>query len=194
MERTPEDFKTAIESMSRIRAVESLPDKNGERTIWHRAINGVELISWVQADGTLSAQTLNAWGHSVLWRDSTGLSTAHIDGASGLAEVVVSHATPNAQLIERLTTALAPYAGEDKFIGHFKSVLSGTGDIKRRVTREAEAFKPPAKFVSVLELKPIADAVAKQPPPKPEASTGLIIAGIAIALGAALAFWLIFFK
>ncbi len=186
MERTPQDFQAAIESMSRIRAVESPPDDKGERTIWHRAMNGVELISWVQADGTLSSQTLNAWGSSVLWKRGVGLSTAEIAQEQGKPEVVVTHAQADKALIQRLTVALAPYEGTDQFISHFKQILQlgDSADFVRRVTREAVAFAPPPKFVSVMPLE-----AAK---PVPPASNAMLIIGALIGVAVLAALWLMF--
>lgn len=153
LQRTPAELKSAIETMFRIRAVESPPDEQGSRTIWHRGAKGADLITTVDAEGRVARQELFLFEDYFLFERSTGLKTGvalDLLGTSGAHANGDIAFDQDAQLrrtrLEHAAHALAPYDGQDKLIGHVRHVVTraaeGKGvELGDPVTRGAEAVR-----------------------------------------------------
>lgn len=153
LQRTPNELKSAIETMFRIRAVESPPDEQGARTIWHRGAKGADLITYVDKDGRVTRQELFLFEDYFLFDRQAGLRTGvALDkvgsaGARASGDIAFDQ---DAQLrmkrLENAAKALAVYAGADKLIGHAKQVLAAaaTGasyDTDEPMTRTSDTVK-----------------------------------------------------
>jgi hypothetical protein len=130
LQRTAGELKSAIETMFRIRAVESPPDEQGARTIWHRGAKGADLVTYVDNDGRVSRQELFLFEDYFLFDRGTGLRTGvALDkvgsaGARASGDIAFDQdAVLRMKRLERAAHALAPYDGQDKLIGHAKQIL-----------------------------------------------------------------------
>ena len=74
-QRTPDELRTAIASMFRIRAVESPANDKGIRTVWHRGTKDAELVSELDLDGHVARHEFTLFGDVVIWERGRGLST-----------------------------------------------------------------------------------------------------------------------
>lgn len=128
--RTPQTLKAAVESMYRIRATESPPDAQGQRTVWHRGARGAELVSWVDATGRLTKQDFFLFEDIFRWERGTGLRTAE---ARQPAESAQQHSAqdlvPDADVasrrarLERAEAAIGDYTGDDKYLQHLRATI-----------------------------------------------------------------------
>jgi hypothetical protein len=130
LQRTEGELKSAIETMFRIRAVESPPDEEGARTIWHRGAKGADLVTYVDAAGRVSRQELFLFNDYFLWERAlgvrTGMSVDRDGSAAGAASDSVAFDQDQLLRTRRLSNAagaLATYAGGDKLIGHLKEII-----------------------------------------------------------------------
>lgn len=165
LQRTPGELKTAIETMFRIRAVESPPDEHGSRTIWHRGAKGADLITYVDNEGRVSRQELFLFEDYFLFDRGTGLRTGvALDkvgsaGARASGDIAFDQdASLRKKRLEQAALALAPYAGEDKLIGHAKQVvtLAAQGksvDVEETVTRSASKVRLDDVLAASQELQ-----------------------------------------
>jgi hypothetical protein len=117
--------------MFRIRAVESPPDEQGSRTIWHRGAKGADLVTYVDANGHVSRQELFLFEEYFLWERALGLKTGVSMEKSGSAAAQAvgdiafdQDAVLRGKRLENAAGALAPYEGQDKLIGHIREVIS----------------------------------------------------------------------
>jgi hypothetical protein len=159
MAREPEELKAAVDSMFRIRAVESPPDANGTRTIWHRGTRGAELVTQVDAAGRVARQDFTLFDELLQWERETGFRSAAV-------EVGGTDGAPVTERLARAATALAGYSGHDRFLLHLRDRLSGGGGVEapaldddRPITRSAPvvlaelgAKKPPVATMSRLAI------------------------------------------
>lgn len=133
--RTDAELQAAVDSMFRIRAVESPPDAAGAREIWHQGAKGAELVSWVDAEGRVTRHELCVFEDVLVWERAGGVRTGWLDRArvSGAkpADLVNSDAglPAKAERIQRLARALQGYAGEDRFILHVKRIVETARDL-----------------------------------------------------------------
>ena len=79
--RTEADLRSAIETMFRVRAVESPPDEQGARTIWHRGRKGADLLTWVDAFGRVTRQELYLFDDCLVWEKTSGVRTCEAAAA-----------------------------------------------------------------------------------------------------------------
>ncbi len=153
LQRTPAELKAAIETMFRIRAVESPPDEQGARTIWHRGAKGADLITYVDRDGKVTRQELFLFEDYFLFDRQAGLRTGvNLDkvgsaGARASGDIAFDQ---DAQLrmkrLEHAAQALAGYQGADKLIGHAKQVVTmaaqgASYDTDEPMTRTSDKVK-----------------------------------------------------
>lgn len=128
--RTEAELQTAIETMFRVRAVESPPDEQGARTIWHRGHKGADLVTWVDAFGRVTRQELYLFDDCLIWEKTAGVRT----GAAPVREnhplepseesIAFDPATNDGRIV-RARRALGPYSGADKFILHARELVGG---------------------------------------------------------------------
>lgn len=153
LQRTPSELKSAIDTMFRIRAVESPPDDQGSRTIWHRGARGADLVTYVDSDGKVTRQELFLFEDYFLFDRTAGLRTGvALDkvgsaGARASGDIAFDQdAVLRIKRLEHAAQALAPYAGSDKLIGHAKQVITlasqgRTFDSDETVTRAADKVR-----------------------------------------------------
>ncbi len=153
LQRTPGELKTAIDTMFRIRAVESPPDEQGARTIWHRGAKGADLITWVDQEGKVTRQELFLFEDYFLFDRAAGLKTGvSLDkvgstASRGSGDIAFDQdAVLRRKRLEHAAQALAGYDGADKLIAHVKQVvaLAAQGkavDVEETVTRSASKVR-----------------------------------------------------
>lgn len=128
--RTEAELQSAIETMFRVRAVESPPDEQGARTIWHRGHKGADLVTWVDAFGRVTRQELYLFDDILVWEKASGVRTGESQEREG------SRLTPSPGTISfdsdtndgrmvRARKALGMYSGGDKFIIHARQLVGG---------------------------------------------------------------------
>jgi len=133
--RTDAELQAAVDSMFRIRAVESPPDATGAREIWHQGAKGAELVSWVDAEGRVTRHELSIFEDVLVWERAGGVRTgslerARVSGAKPSDLVSYDAALPpRAERIGRLARALSGYAGTDRFILHAKRIVETARDL-----------------------------------------------------------------
>ena len=165
LQRTPGELKSAIDTMCRIRAVESPPDDQGARTIWHRGAKGADLITYVDSEGKVARQELFLFEDYFLFDRGTGLRTGvALDkvgsaGARASGDIAFDQdASLRKKRLEQAAVALAPYAGEDKLIGHVKQIvtLAAQGrsvELEETVTRSASKVRLDDVLAASQELQ-----------------------------------------
>lgn len=126
---TPDDSRRAeaVESLSRIRAIEDPPDTEGLRTVWHQTGEGADLLSEVDAEGRVVRQELTLLEDYFHWKAQEGLKTGaapklSADAMISSAEVVLDPEI-SPQRLRRATAAMSSYSGEDRYIRHMAHVL-----------------------------------------------------------------------
>lgn len=105
VERTPEELRAAVETMFRIRAVESPPSAQGLRTVWHRGAKNAELVSELDAHGRVARHELSLFGEVLVWERGRGFSE------------------PSPERMARVVAVLQPYGGGDRIIGHLRKLV-----------------------------------------------------------------------
>lgn len=146
VERTEADRIAAVESMYRIRAVESPPDAQGRRTIWHRGAKGAELVSEVDEEGRVVRHELTLFDDHLCWERDKGF-----EGASATLEAPPGGEL-TAPLLVRAAGALEGYRGDDRIIAHLRELLLMTlkgrgmfrdlGEVTRNAVELRKALPP----------------------------------------------------
>jgi hypothetical protein len=96
-----EELRRAVDSMFRIRAVESPPDASGSRRIWHRGTSGAELFTEVDGRGKVARQEFTLFEEVLRWDHEHGFQRSAVE-------------------LGRVAAVLQPYGGADRFILHLK--------------------------------------------------------------------------
>jgi hypothetical protein len=140
--RTEAELQSAIETMFRVRAVESPPDEHGARTIWHRGSKGADLLTWVDAFGRVTRQELYLFEDCLIWEKATGVRTGASESKEGskaapAPDSIAFDPRADDDRLIRARKALDPYAGMDKFIIHARMLVGGATDIETAITRPA---------------------------------------------------------
>ncbi len=180
--RNPEELKAAVDSMFRIRAVESPPDAGGNRRIWHRGTRGAELVTEVDAQGRVKAQEFTLFEEHVRWERETGVIAVVEAQAAGTpvapAGPKLTFDAPDAtERVSRAARALEGYGGHDRFLLHLRDHLAAEA-------RGSTTPEDPATRATPIMLP-------RQPPRAPTLPLPLLIAlGLLLAsLGVVLLFW-----
>ncbi len=198
LQRTPAELKAAIDTLFRVRAVESPPDDHGARTIWHRGAKGADLITYVASDGTVTRQELFLFEDYYLWDRAGGLKTgvsiekAGSAGARASGDIAFDHdAVLRGRRLEHAAEALQPYTGTDKLIAHARKAVTvaakgGSFDGDEIVTRSAGA-------VRLSDLKEASQELQKRELDARLANQRRnlwLLVGAAVILGAVVTLWL----
>ncbi len=128
--RTEAELQSAIDILFRVRAVESPPDEQGARTIWHRGHKGADLVTWVDAFGRVTRQELYLFDDCLIWERASGVRTGETQEHEG-SKLGPSHdritfdSGADDIRIGRARKALQGYAGIDKFILHARQLVGG---------------------------------------------------------------------
>ncbi len=184
--RTEAELQSAIETMFRVRAVESPPDEQGARTIWHRGSKGADLVTWVDAFGHFTRQELYLFEDCLIWEKATGVRTGASEPMPGSKlnpapdSIAFDSAADDGRLV-RARKALDPYSGMDKFIIHARMLVGGATDFDTEVTR------PVAKETTDAVMAELAPAA---PPPRNRAAVWIPVGIGVVALAGALAWFL----
>lgn len=151
--RTEAELKAAVDSIARVRAVESPPEPDGTRTIWHQGAKGADLLTTVNAQGVVTHQEFTLYGDYFEWGSSTGLRTgAALEEESGEAARKAGHMAVDledatrAERLARASAALTSYAGDDKFLLHLRGLLlrahtAASDDFDLPVTRSSDRVR-----------------------------------------------------
>jgi hypothetical protein len=124
--RTPEELRAAVESMFRIRAVESPPDPGtGLRKVWHRGALHAELVSEIDGEGRAVRHELTLFDDVLVWERGRGLVTgsAKVEGSARGAAGVAFDLTADPDRVSRARGALERYEGIDRILLHLRSLL-----------------------------------------------------------------------
>jgi hypothetical protein len=190
--RTDEERLAAVESMFRIRAVESPPDERGNRTIWHRGRKGAELVSDVDSSGRVTRQELALFDDVIVWASGklrTGQCESSGDRRPRPSEGLSWDDEPQADRLERAVRALKKYRGVDRFVQHLRDVLGVSEDaappIDAPVTRTAQV---------VRQERAAAEAARRERERRAARAKGLgiaaVVVGAVLALGGLVMLWL----
>src|SRR5687767_6006444 len=79
----PDALVEAVNSLARIRAVESEPDAEGLRTVWHQGAKGADLVSWVDVKGHVTRQDFTLIDDHFTWTSAKGLLTGWVEDDTG---------------------------------------------------------------------------------------------------------------
>lgn len=124
--RTPEELRAAVESMFRIRAVESPADPTtGLRKVWHRGALHAELVSEIDGEGRAVRHELTLFDDVLVWERGRGLLTgsAKVDGGARGAANVAFDLSADPDRVSRSSAALKLYQGADRILLHLRSLL-----------------------------------------------------------------------
>lgn len=183
--RTPEELRAAVESMFRIRAVESPADPStGLRKVWHRGALHAELVSEIDGEGRAVRHELTLFDDVLVWERGRGLLTgsAKVAGGARGAANVAFDLSADPERVARSCAALKRYQGADRILLHLRSLLL-----------EGEKGPTPLEGLGAVTspgLKPVPpEAVPPEPaaPSKARPSWPLILLGLGlVALALAL--------
>ncbi|MBS1152134.1 MAG: hypothetical protein H6Q89_3832 [Myxococcaceae bacterium] len=164
--RTEAELQSAIETMFRVRAVESPPDEQGARTIWHRGHKGADLVTWVDAFGRVTRQELYLFDDCLVWEKASGVRTGQSEDREGsrltpAPGMIAFDSDNDDERIVRARKALGPYGGADKFILHARGLVGGLPPGDDEVTRGADAVNLAERVALRQESERRAAALAK---------------------------------
>jgi hypothetical protein len=189
---SPENLKTAVQALYRVRAVEGPPGDNGQRSVWHMCSQGAELLSLVDLEGRVQRQELTLLDDHYVWTSGEGLRTGRVEpdgGSKANKASPIVHTDP--QLVPfrlmRAALALENYEGEDRYILHMKRVLALAREgLELRessvVTHTSDRPREPeASGSTPLAMNPASDAVPNVPrSSKYEGVVMLVVFGIGL--------------
>lgn len=188
--RTLSELRGAVDSMFRIRAVESPPDAEGLRTIWHRGAKGADLLTEVDGLGKVVRQELSLFDDHLEWQRDGALRTGTVEAADGSAAAPASDdvrfdAPATGAALERLRRAqlgLGAYQGSDRYIQHVRELVT-----KALQGHPLGSETPVTGAIPGLLPEPTPDAEATTEQVErgdPRVTRLAIIAGIALVLAA----------
>ncbi len=114
--------RSSIEALYRLRAVESPPDGTGQRKVWHRGAPHTELVSYLDAEGTVTRHEFWLFDDVVFWERERGFTTGRGLAVGNAAEVEFDLAADPTRFL-RVLSAVQPYGGRDRILTHFGQQL-----------------------------------------------------------------------
>ncbi len=128
VEKTSEQLRAAVDSMFRIRAVESPPDTSGFRKVWHRGARDAELISEIDGAGRVARHEFSLFDDVLVWERGRGFMTGATEETSSARDSakVAFDLTTDPERMVRAAAALQPYAGRDRIIQHLRELVVTT--------------------------------------------------------------------
>src|SRR4051812_31938047 len=126
--RSVAERKVAIESLFRVRAVETQLDEAGEKSVWHQGTKGADLLSIVNRTGHVIRQEFTLFEDYFLWTKQHGLRTGEAKGGPGsqankASDDIKFDGENDIDRVERALEALDRYKGEDKYLLHVRALL-----------------------------------------------------------------------
>ena len=171
---TPDQVRTAVLALYRVRAVEKPPEGDGTREVWHRSGSGVDLLSVVDFEGKLTQQELTLFADVLHWSRRGGLRSGRVQDPSAeeptSGDGIRFDPALSPDRLKRTHEALAGYVGDDSYLVHLRDLLAAA--IQGRPWTEARV------------ISKVADS---QPIVKPRSRMPLLIAaglGLLAAAGA----------
>lgn len=164
--RSPEELRAAVDSMFRIRAVESPPDDQGLRKVWHRGALHAELVSEIDLAGEVARHEFTLFDDVVVWERGKGFSTGESEGESSTRGSATVHydTTNDPARMSRVASALTPYAGRDRIIQHLRElVLKTQAGVKPVRSLGVVTGSNPAAPPPVEPPKPVAPPASRMP-------------------------------
>lgn len=124
--RSAEELRVAVDSMFRIRAVESPPDAGGLRKVWHRGARHAELVSELDESGRVARHEFSLFDDVVIWERGRGFITGATqeEGSTRGAANVAFDLSADGDRMSRVATALQPYSGRDRIIHHLRELVA----------------------------------------------------------------------
>lgn len=128
--RSDEERKSAVESLFRVRAVETPADTSGEKEVWHQGSKGADLFTVVNRTGHVVRQEFILYEDYFSWTKQGGLRTGACTASRGIKDVVKSSddiqldGVVNDDRIERARAALNNYSGNDRYLLHVRAVIN----------------------------------------------------------------------
>ncbi len=204
-EPSPDRLRAAVQGLFQARPVEGPPGDNGQRSVWHLATQGAELLSFIDEEGRVQRQELTLLGEHCVWMSGVGLRTGRVeqDAASrAAASVVHPDAEPVPARLLRAALALEGYQGEDRYIQHIQRVLALArqglvlaGGANTATTAPAPVAPAPSAEPSRPAPVPLPEIPSIDPVmlrrQKTEGLTMLIVLGLGLVLSVVLLLWLI---
>lgn len=173
--RTPEELRAAVDSMFRIRAVESPADATGLKKVWHRGARHAELISEIDLTGRVARHEFSLFDDVLVWERGRGFVTGatQVEGSTRGAAKVAFDLTTDPERMMRVSAALAPYQGRDRIIHHLRELVVN----QKEGTQPVEDLGQVTGSNPTLEAQPAKTAA---PPPRARRSMGLLWVGIGL--------------
>jgi hypothetical protein len=181
--KTSQELQSAIDSMFRIRAVESPPDALGARKVWHRGARAAELVSEIDGTGRVTRHEFSLFDEVLIWERGRGFVTGGTDahGSTRGAAKVDFDLTVDGERLARMAGALRPYAGPDRIINHLRELVVATQE-GQSLVEDLGAVTGSSKIPDDLQLPP-----RPAPPDRFRQSLNWLALGLLlIALGLAL--------
>jgi hypothetical protein len=138
--RTNDELKAAVESMCRVRAVESPADAKGVRRVWHRGTRGAELITDIDPNGKVLFHEFVLFDEVLTWNRERGLGTGSARLSEAEERAVVADDSADLGKISRAARLLQSYTGSDRLLSHLRERVLAQSP----ATREEEAIPAPA--------------------------------------------------
>ncbi|MFO0599302.1 MAG: hypothetical protein U0228_28605 [Myxococcaceae bacterium] len=192
VEKTPDELKAAVDSMFRIRAVESPPDAQGLRKVWHRGARYAELVSEIDSGGRVARHEFTLYDDVLIWERGKGFVTGKTDetsSARGAANVAFDLTTEPLRL-ERMTTALKPYSGRDRIIHHLRELVLSV-KAGEQPLQDLGVVTGSNPTLAAAAMRPLMSASGGPPPEGAvrQRNRGLVLMGIGLmVIAVALAF------
>ncbi len=125
---TEGDAIRAITTLARMKAVESAPDAQGHRQIWHHSPTGAELVSVVDETGRLRRQELTLFTDFIQWQHGARIRTGEIPSRGDMltpptAGQVHFDLKPELDRIRRVRAAFEGYEGAERYVQHMKRMV-----------------------------------------------------------------------
>lgn len=180
MERTEAERAAAVDSMYRIRAVESPPDASGRRTIWHRGAKGAELVSEVDGEGRVMRHELTLFDEQLTWERDKGFRSHGVTKGGGSAAMPPSALLEDPEArddraLDRAARALEPYRGDDRIIAHLRELVLMAAKGRDMFSDLGEV----TRGASELRARPLP---APAPAPAPRARWPLVLVALGLVL------------
>lgn len=179
IERTPAELRAAVDTMFRIRAVESPAGERGLRTVWHRGAKNAELVSEIDGEGRVARHEFTLFDEVLVWQRGRGFTSGravHEGSTRGSANVDFDRSLDDAS-VGRAVSALTPYDGSDRIIGHLRGLVLAL-HAEKHPTEDLGKVTGETQIPEQLLV-----AAQRAPPRVPSALPYLIVGTVFIVVG-----------
>ena len=124
MPRLPADYARYGRELRRVRAGERADDEGG-KSVWHQAAPGIEIISFVDANGRALRQECYLEERAVIWAHAQPVKTAAVQpGTRRLAnDAVAIDAALDREALSAALVMLHAAASGDRYLDHLRAEL-----------------------------------------------------------------------